>query len=104
MIFLAHLITRKGLWCASGRRGHPEGNAMRRNEQLRRLRIGRSWRQQDLADRLGITVITIQRWERGSQSPSAYYRAKLCTLFNKSPQELGLEEDFPASESITADV
>ncbi|GCE15003.1 tetratricopeptide repeat protein [Tengunoibacter tsumagoiensis] len=75
---------------------------MQRNEQLRRLRSERNWRQQDLADHLGVTVVTVQRWERGSQQPSTYYRLKLSTLFGKSVQELGLEEDFPVAESITA--
>jgi len=51
---------------------------MQRNEQFRWQRIGRNWRQQDLADQLGVTIITVQRWERGSQHPSAYYRARLC--------------------------
>src|SRR5690348_17554774 len=76
---------------------------MQRNKQLRSLRIERNWRQQDLADQLGVTVITIQRWERGSQHPSAYYRAKLCTLFGLSAQELGLVETLSSPpESVEA--
>jgi tetratricopeptide (TPR) repeat protein/transcriptional regulator with XRE-family HTH domain len=77
---------------------------MQRNEHLRQQRIGRNWRQQDLADQLGVTVVTIQRWERGYQQPSAYYRAKLCTLFGLDAQELGLVETFsspPESTSVT---
>jgi tetratricopeptide (TPR) repeat protein/transcriptional regulator with XRE-family HTH domain len=70
------------------------GNAMQRNEHLRRQRIERNWRQQDLADQLGTTVTTIQRWERGHQQPSAYYRVKLCTLFGLDAHELGLVETF----------
>jgi transcriptional regulator with XRE-family HTH domain len=77
---------------------------MPRNEQLRQQRIGRNWRQQDLADQLGVTVVTIQRWERGFQQPGAYYRVKLCTLFGLSSQELGLVEGFPPPpESATGD-
>jgi len=77
---------------------------MQGNEHLRKLRIGRNWRQQDLADQLGVTVVTIQRWERGIQHPSAYYRVKLCTLFGLSSQELGLVEGFPPPpESTMAD-
>jgi len=68
---------------------------MRRNDLLRQHRIARNWRQQDVADQLGIAVITIQRWERGSQHPSAYYRVKLCALFGLSAQELGLLETIP---------
>ncbi|GCE14715.1 FxSxx-COOH system tetratricopeptide repeat protein [Tengunoibacter tsumagoiensis] len=72
---------------------------MARNERLRRQRILRNWRQQDVADKLGTAVLTIQRWERGIQQPGAYYRVKLCALFGLSTQELGLvEENEPSSE------
>src|SRR5690348_6634408 len=76
---------------------------MPRNEALRRERVAHNWRQQDVADQLGTTVTTIQRWERGSQQPSAYYCIKLCTLFGKSAQELGLREVFSSPESTTSE-
>lgn len=69
-------------------------------EQIRQERIRRNWRQQDLADHLGTTVVTIQRWERGSQQPSAYYRVKLCALFGKSAEELGLVEKSPGQDAL----
>jgi tetratricopeptide (TPR) repeat protein/transposase-like protein/transcriptional regulator with XRE-family HTH domain len=75
---------------------------MQRNEHLRRQRIGRNWRQLDLADQLGVTTLTIQRWERGAQRPSAYYRVKLCTLFGLNAQELGLV-DLSPTESLPGD-
>ncbi|GHO49702.1 tetratricopeptide repeat protein [Ktedonospora formicarum] len=62
---------------------------------MRRHRIQRNWRQQDLADQLGTSRITVHRWEQGSQQPSAYYRVKLCALFGLSAQELGLVEESP---------
>jgi tetratricopeptide (TPR) repeat protein/transcriptional regulator with XRE-family HTH domain len=65
-------------------------DTFRSNDRLRQERIGHNWRQQDLADQLGTTVVTIRRWERGSQQPSAYFRVKLCALFGKSAEELGL--------------
>ena len=74
---------------------------MQRNDYLRRQRIERNWRQQDVADHLGTTVTTIGRWERGHQQPSAYYRVKLCTLFGKSTQELGLVETFSSPPEST---
>jgi tetratricopeptide (TPR) repeat protein len=77
---------------------------MARNDRLRQHRIARNWRQQDVADQLGIAVLTIQRWERGSQQPSAYYRVKLCALFGISAQELGLIEELqPLMESEPLD-
>src|SRR5258708_22891189 len=69
---------------------------MPRNERLRQLRIERRWRQQDVADQLGVALVTIQRWERGFQQPSAYYRVKLSALFGLSAQELGLLEAPPS--------
>lgn len=65
------------------------------NDRIRQERIRRNWRQQDLADQLETTVVTIQRWERGAQQPSAYFRVKLCALFDKSAEELGL---LPAAD------
>jgi tetratricopeptide (TPR) repeat protein len=32
----------------------------------------------------------VSRWERGQTTPGSYFRAKLCELFDKSAQELGL--------------
>src|SRR5581483_7673126 len=66
-----------------------------RNDLLRQARIGRDWRQRDLAEQLGTTVVTVKRWERGYQQPSTYFRVKLCELFGQSAAELGLGEGEP---------
>ncbi len=71
---------------------------MPRNERLRQHRIARNWRQQEVADQLGIALVTVQRWERGFQQPSAYFRVKLSALFGVSAQELGLLEELSLSE------
>src|SRR5882724_2953053 len=60
--------------------------------RLRQERVVRNWRQRDLADHLGTTVVSVKRWEQGIQQPSAYFRLKLCALFGKSSEELGLVE------------
>lgn len=60
------------------------------NQALREERLSRGWSQSDLAELLDVTVITISRWERGITFPSAYFRSKICNLFQKSTQELGL--------------
>jgi tetratricopeptide (TPR) repeat protein len=78
---------------------------MPRNERLRQHRIERNWRQQEVADQLGIALITVQRWERGFQQPSAYYRVKLSALFGLSAQELGLlDAHSEPAESEASDV
>lgn len=66
---------------------------MPRNELLRQQRLQRNWRQSDVADQLDVSLITVQRWERGIQQPSVYYRAKLCALFDLSTQELGFVDE-----------
>jgi predicted ATPase/DNA-binding XRE family transcriptional regulator len=63
------------------------------NDLLRQERIRCNWRQREVADRLGTTVVTVNRWERGIQQPSAYFRLKLCTLFGKSAEELGFFQE-----------
>lgn len=75
-----------------------------RNDRLRQARIGRNWRQHELAEQLGTTTETIKRWERGSQQPSSYFRIKLCTLFSKSAQQLGLNEEEPLACITEEDV
>jgi transcriptional regulator with XRE-family HTH domain len=64
------------------------------NYQLKKARWLRGWSQRELADRLGTTVVTIKRWERGSQQPRPYFRLQLCMLFSMSAEELGLEPLF----------
>ncbi len=50
----------------------------------------RQWSQQEVADLIGTTQRTVSRWELGTMTPGSYFRAKLCELFGKSAQELGL--------------
>src|SRR3954470_20173338 len=82
------------------------GNVMQKKERLRQRRLERHWRQRDVAEQLNVSLITVQRWERGIQQPSLYYRAKLCALFEMSAQELGLEDltlPFSLSESSSTE-
>src|SRR5256885_1105270 len=55
-------------------------------------RIRRRWSQQEVADRIGTTFVNVSRWERGITRPNPYFRRKLCALFQKSAEVLGLEE------------
>jgi transcriptional regulator with XRE-family HTH domain len=89
------------------------------NEMLRKERLRRGWSQQEMADRLETTVVTVHRWEQGIQQPRAYFRARIATLLEKSEQELGLFEqrkpvdipqeghqkqhELPFSQSVTQD-
>jgi tetratricopeptide (TPR) repeat protein/transcriptional regulator with XRE-family HTH domain len=48
------------------------------------------WSQQQLADKVGTTPITVSRWENGATSPSPYFRGKLREVFDKTPAELDI--------------
>ncbi len=72
------------------------------NERLRRARHQMGWTQAELAEKVGTTFETVSRWERGIKAPGAYYRRKLCDVFGKTVEELGLLTDsgtFPAPGS-----
>jgi DNA-binding XRE family transcriptional regulator/GTPase SAR1 family protein len=62
-----------------------------RNEFLRQARLERNWTQRHLADQLGVGKQTVQSWERGTRVPSLELRGRLCALFSKTPEQLGLQ-------------
>lgn len=63
------------------------------NQQLKAERELRGWSQKYVADQIGADHYYLSRWERGTASPSPYYRQKLCTLFGKNAKELGLLQE-----------
>lgn len=63
------------------------------NYLLRSAREYQGWTQEELAEKIGTTSVTISRWESGITFPSRYFRKKLSTLYGKSIQELGLLQD-----------
>jgi transcriptional regulator with XRE-family HTH domain len=68
-------------------------------QRLREERIKHRWSQQELADRLGTTIVTISRWENGASIPSPYYRLKLGQLFGTDFQQL----DWISGEEVQAE-
>ncbi len=62
------------------------------NTVLKYERQLRGWSQQKIAEKLGTSEDVISRWERGERAPSPYYQEKLCQLFDKPANELGLIE------------
>ncbi len=71
-------------------------------QQLRSERLRHGWSQQELAEKLGTSIVTINRWERGVTEPSPYFRLKLCALFGKSAIELGLLPDDASHMNTSA--
>jgi tetratricopeptide (TPR) repeat protein/transcriptional regulator with XRE-family HTH domain len=60
------------------------------NQQLKQERELRGWSQNDVARQLDVDHYYLSRWERGQTFPSPYYRQKLCAIFGKNADELGL--------------
>jgi tetratricopeptide (TPR) repeat protein/transcriptional regulator with XRE-family HTH domain len=66
---------------------------MKVNQRLRRERELRGWSQARVAGEIGTDPATVSRWERGLSFPYPYFREKLCALFEKNAEELGLVQD-----------
>jgi transcriptional regulator with XRE-family HTH domain len=63
------------------------------NYQLRHERQRRGWSQAEVALRVGSGPKSVARWEAKRAYPTPYYRQKLCELFGKTADELGLLTD-----------
>lgn len=69
---------------------------MRQNHRLRHERERRGWSQARVAEQIGTYPQSVGRWERGVAQPYPHFREKLCALFGKDAEALGLiatEED-----------
>src|SRR6266581_3799005 len=85
---------------------------MNPSSHLKHERVQRGWSQGRLAELIGTDAGNVSRWERGYSSPSPYFQEKLCQLYEKNAQELGLlakkqagipeerEEDFGCDAGI----
>lgn len=71
--------------------------------RLRRLREGRRWTLENVADRLGVVFSTVQRWEHGAQ-PGWDRLEDIAGLFGVSPCDLICEEAIAPREATLADV
>src|SRR5260370_33111768 len=68
--------------------------------RLQHEREAHGWTQQEVADLIGTSGLNVCRWEPGISVPRPYFRAKLCKLFGKSPQELDLAVPGEADKPI----
>jgi len=59
------------------------------NLKLRRARLERLWTIALAAEKVGVSLQTYSRWERGVQQPHLTSLRTLCEVFGKSPEELG---------------
>jgi transcriptional regulator with XRE-family HTH domain len=65
------------------------------NVLLRHERQLRGWSQVHLAEQIDVPDYYISRWERGEVLPSPYYQQKLCQVFGKTAEELGMLQTAP---------
>jgi tetratricopeptide (TPR) repeat protein/transcriptional regulator with XRE-family HTH domain len=72
------------------------------NHLLKEQRIQHYWTQSQVAEKVGTTTVNVSRWESGSTIPGLYFRQKLCELFGKSADELGLISETERQEPATA--
>jgi hypothetical protein len=58
----------------------------------------------DDPQKMPISIRQIQSWERGEHLPHPYWRQQLCTVYKKSPAELGLVRNRPLQEGELSSV
>jgi transcriptional regulator with XRE-family HTH domain len=65
---------------------------------IRQWRIENGLTQRQLAERLGVTHITIGNWENGRNAPSAYQLVALGRVFNVPVEQINFDRDTARSE------
>ena len=56
-------------------------------EKVKELRHKRGWTQEDMAREIGVSLSTVQRWERQGSKPSRLARRELRRFFKKAQIE-----------------
>ncbi|WP_267201603.1 helix-turn-helix transcriptional regulator [Limosilactobacillus kribbianus] len=56
--------------------------------ELRGLRVGAGMTQQELADKLGVTHISVSRWETGKSIPSPKYIKEMADMFGVDGKDI----------------
>lgn len=72
-------------------------------ERLRELRKQSPIMQKDIAKQLGIHVVTLQQYERGTREPNIETLLKMAILFNVSLDDLLCLNDFKISHVVPVD-
>lgn len=62
------------------------------NEKLSWARAQKGWTQSYLAEQLGVTPVTISRWEHGVQIPRAFYISRICHMLGMAADDLGFAQ------------
>ncbi len=70
------------------------------NELIRKEREQRSWTQAEIAEKIGVGVKTVGRWESGERFPLPLYRRSLSTIYQKTLHELRLDQEPSDNKSL----
>ena len=62
------------------------------NALIKKERKQRSWTQAEVAEKIGVGVKTVARWERAESLPLPLHRRSLATIYEKSLHDLKLDE------------
>lgn len=68
-----------------------------RNSKLRDRRRAVPLSQEELADRVHVSVMTLRRWESGTARPQPEHQRRLCDVLRSTPEELGFAEASQAA-------
>ena len=69
--------------------------------KIKILRISNGMRQDDLAEKLGLSKSSVSGWETGASEPSIHYVDRLCEVFHTTPNYLlgrGIDETIKLDE------
>ena len=66
---------------------------------LKAMRINSNLKQNEVAERVGVTVKTVQNWENNVSAPDAIQFAKLCNIFQCSRDDIFLPDNLAKSEA-----
>src|SRR5450631_4116509 len=72
------------------------------NEQLETARMHKRWSVNVASEKVGVSVNTFNRWERGLQIPQLSTLDMVCRAFDMSPEELGFEQALIAKRRTKA--
>ncbi len=78
--------------------GRPPGPSSL-GQRIARLRAGRGWTQQHLADRLGISRVAVSHLETDLNTPSERTLALLAGCFGMEPHDLVAATSYPVAKS-----
>ena len=67
---------------------------------IRQLRKKAGLTQIELADKVGVSIATLRRWEAGETSPTGTRIIELANILNASPDELVKEGESKSSRSV----